>query len=521
MNILIITDKNLTAIDRLAQSIYKWNKHFNIKILPVHPKRPDLDTLVEAQKLLEWCDLLDIHYWKSGEVLKQTFPVEFEHKPKILCHFNPYDVDKQRWLDTYNAVVVGNESIRNTIPYAYLIPYCIDLDFWGYKQDIPDTKVINMCVGRIEGKKGVKEVAQACNELGYKFVLAGRVSDDNYMREVFNAGGKNFEFRENVTDPELREIYYNSSLHVCNSVDGFESGTLPMLDNMACGVPVLTRNIGHVPDIYNGKNMVVRDGKVEDIDDLKNNIKAIIGNPQWRENLRLGAWDTIKNRQEEKMARMFSMLYYKILYGERPLVSVIVPTYDRHENLVDCLAKISVQTYRYIEIIVVDSGNIPCDAITRKFLNEVKVPIKYIRFDNKGEYTLPKARNMGVIEAEGEVLVFCDDRIGMEKDAVKIFVENIKNGVWLWGEKDNTKKSFVENFSCCMRRDIIAHGMFNERIDCYGGATQDIRERFEKMGGMSLLPIEAKAVSIVKSKAKWKKKKDISRAKLILYKLYE
>ncbi|MBU1759384.1 MAG: glycosyltransferase, partial [Bacteroidetes bacterium] len=56
-----------------------------------------------------------------------------------------------------------------------------------------------------------------------------------------------------------------------NSLFDFESGTLPILEAMACGVPVLTRNIGHVPDLFDGKNMVIREGEQNDVEDLKKN----------------------------------------------------------------------------------------------------------------------------------------------------------------------------------------------------------------------------------------------------------
>ncbi|MGZ9148858.1 MAG: glycosyltransferase family 2 protein, partial [Candidatus Deferrimicrobiaceae bacterium] len=42
----------------------------------------------------------------------------------------------------------------------------------------------------------------------------------------------------------------------------------------------------------------------------------------------------------------------------RPLVSVIVPTYNRPEMLADCLRSILHQTYPNVEIIVVNDGGV-------------------------------------------------------------------------------------------------------------------------------------------------------------------
>ena len=65
MNILIITPKKPSAIQTLAEHIEKFNSHFNIKVLPVHPKRADMDTMLEAQKLMIWADV--IHIARSEE----------------------------------------------------------------------------------------------------------------------------------------------------------------------------------------------------------------------------------------------------------------------------------------------------------------------------------------------------------------------------------------------------------------------------------------------------------------------
>ena len=81
-------------------------------------------------------------------------------------------------------------------------------------------------------------MAQACVNLGYKLLLIGRISDNNYIRDVKAIGS--VEFRENITDKEVKKGYHNCAVHLCNSIDNFESGTLPILESMACGTPVLT-----------------------------------------------------------------------------------------------------------------------------------------------------------------------------------------------------------------------------------------------------------------------------------------
>jgi glycosyltransferase involved in cell wall biosynthesis len=521
MKILIVVDKLNSAIGRLAEAVKQHSPQHKIKILPVHPKRYDADTLSKVVSLLKWADILDVHYWKSGEVIKTVADAEFKAKPKILFHFNPYDADKKEINDQYDIVVVGNQSIQDKIPSTYLVNYGVDLSFFKFPLKYTDKKIVSMSVARIEGKKGVKEVARVCRELGYEFKLVGRVSKVGYMKEVLEAGKGVITFMEDVNEEQLRDVYYQSAIHVCNSVDNFESGTLPILEAMACGVPVLTRNIGHVPDLDDGTNMVVRKGEEDDIDDLKDNLRSMMENLDWRIKLREKAWETIKNWSIRKMVRLINKLYYRLYKSQVPLCSVIIPTRDNPETFIQCLVAALTQTYSRYEIVVADSGNVPVKPIIYEALKHSDIPIKYIHFDNKGNYTLAEARNRAIIEAEGEYLVFCDDRIRMDKQAIEKFAEFYKPKTWLWGQKDGVLKGFVENFSCVNRKDLIEGGMFNERIQWYGGMTQEIRQRFEMGRGFHFVYIaEAKATGIRKSKSKSHRRDSIVQAKWTLFKMY-
>lgn len=521
MNILILVDKYNSAIDILSQSIKRHNSHFDIKVQSFHPKRPDIDQLEKAPKFWEEADLVQVGYWRSGEKFKELYPKRFKEKRKILCHYNPYDIEKQDWQKNYKKIVVGNETIQSKIPYAKLIPYGIDLGFWEFKRAYTKKKTVNMVVARIEGKKGIVPVAKACKELGYKFVLVGRISKMVYFKQIMEANPKT-EFKENITNEELKKAYYNSAIHICNSVDNFESGTLPILEAMACGVPVLTRIVGHVPELFDGDNLIVREEQPDHYEELRAKLRELMENKPLREKMREKAWQTVKNRPAQKMARQFSKLYFEVMSEKKPLVSIITPTFDKPHILMKNLAKSVIQDYPNFEIVVADSGNQSVEPLITEFRKKTKVPIKYIRFENKGEYTLAKARNLAAVEAQGKYLVFDDERMGMQEDAVTKFVEAMeeKEKTWAFGVKDDYEKGFVENFSCIKRDDFILYGMLNERIDCYGGLTQETRTRFEKNGFIFELINDAKAYRLCGSKNKWLKKKEIIRSKFNIWKMY-
>ena len=474
-----------------------------------------------ASNLLIWADIIDIHYWKSGEVLWTSFPAEMEKKPKILFHMNPYHADNKEVNDKYDITVVGNDEIHTRVPYAYKVPYGVDTEFFSYNEDYTEEKIVNMVVGRIEGKKGVKQVAEACRDLGYQFRLVGRVSNGEYMQDVLNAGGKNILFIENATENQLRDEYYKAAIHVCNSVDGFESGTLPILEAMASGVPVLTRAVGHVPDLDNGSNMIIRKGEQDDLEDLKKELKQLMENKDLRDKLREKAWDTARNRDIRRMSKRVVNLYKRLYEPDRKLISIIIPTKDNPKSFVDCFVAAAKQDYKKFEIIVADSGDSPVKKIVDEAAKSIDVPITYLHFPHNNNYTLAEARNRAIVEAEGELLVFCDDRLKMEPDAIKQFFTFAKNASWCWGVKDGVAKGFVENFSCIHREDLIKGGMFSERMQWYGGMTQELRQRFELGRGFEFILVDqAKATQIKRARSKKSKRKNIINAKWLVYKMY-
>jgi hypothetical protein len=290
---------------------------------------------------------------------------------------------------------------------------------------------------------------------------------------------------------------------------------------MACGTPVLTRAIGHVPDLFNGSNMNVRSGRVDDLEDLKVQLQSMIEGRSWRITMREKAWETTKNRDDRRMALEVNKLYYKLYKPQSKLVSIIIPTKDHPESFAECLLGAVAQDYPNFEIVVADSGDVSVKQIVDEVKKQTEIPVKYIRFESKGNYTLAEARNRAVIEADGDILVFCDDRIRMNKDAVKIFASYHRPKTWLWGMKDGVVKGFVENFSCVGRRDLIKLGMFSERIQWYGGTTQEVRERFEIKNNMDFIFMqEAQSVAVKRAKSKNSRREDIIEAKFLIYKLH-
>ena len=120
--------------------------------------------------------------------------------------------------------------------------------------------------------------------------------------------------------------------------------------------------------------------------------------------LRNGAIDILmvkfKNFREGKI---YSMTI------KHPLVSVIIPTYNRAWTLKDALDSVLLQDYPNIELLVIDDGS---EDDTQGLLETYKNEITVLRQENKG---VSAARNKGIKQSRGEFIALLDSDDAWDK----------------------------------------------------------------------------------------------------------
>ncbi len=107
--------------------------------------------------------------------------------------------------------------------------------------------------------------------------------------------------------------------------------------------------------------------------------------------------------------------------SNEPLISVIIPVYKVEEYLNKCVDSVINQTYKNLEIILVDDGSPDnCPKICDDYAKQDK-RIKVIHKKNGG---LSDARNAGIDMANGEYLSFIDSDDYVEKNYIS-FLYNL------------------------------------------------------------------------------------------------
>jgi glycosyltransferase involved in cell wall biosynthesis len=104
----------------------------------------------------------------------------------------------------------------------------------------------------------------------------------------------------------------------------------------------------------------------------------------------------------------------------QPLVSIIIPVYNAVEYMSRCLDSCRDQTYKSIEIIIVDDGSKDNSAETGRMYSQKDKRFIVITQENKG---VSEARNNGIMHAKGEYITFADSDDWLAPDAISEYVE--------------------------------------------------------------------------------------------------
>ncbi len=164
-----------------------------------------------------------------------------------------------------------------------------------------------------------------------------------------------------------------------------------------------------------------------------------------------------------------------------PFFSIVIPTYNRAQLILNTLASVEEQRFRDFEIIVVDDGSTDN---TEEVLN--RITDHKFRFFKRPNNERGAARNFGILQASGSYVTFCDSDDILYPDYLSNAYETINTNnspVWLHvayeikGDKGksvkihNLKNNFTKKLAkgnplSCMgvfvKREYLALNLFHE-----------------------------------------------------------
>lgn len=190
------------------------------------------------------------------------------------------------------------------------------------------------------------------------------------------------------------------------------------------------------------------------------------------------------------------------------MISIVIPARNRQHNLYCAVKSIIQQTYKDFEVIVVDYGG---EDDTKQMLDSFSDSrIRYIYVDEKGIWNLPRARNVGIRNSTGELIicvdadmvlaadvlerVYADFRIRKDPVLYQIHRRDIlPDGSMKLYEPMDGVGAFPGCFQACSRGSWFAVRGFDERLCGYGYEDGDLAVRMRRIDVQQYwMPIDVK-----------------------------
>ena len=124
-----------------------------------------------------------------------------------------------------------------------------------------------------------------------------------------------------------------------------------------------------------------------------------------------------------------------------PYFSIIVPVYNRPDEVRELLESLANQTNRDFQLVIVEDGStIPCKDICNNYQN--KFDLKYFHKSNEGRSI---ARNYGMERADGDFFIFVDSDCILPPDYIEKLQDSLKkNPTDCYGGPDAAHESFSD-----------------------------------------------------------------------------
>ena len=120
--------------------------------------------------------------------------------------------------------------------------------------------------------------------------------------------------------------------------------------------------------------------------------------------------------------------------------SIIVPVYNRPDEVDELLQSLTQQTFKDMEVIIVEDGSSrPSEAVVHKYAG--KLQLRYYTKENSGP---GPTRNFGAEHSQGEFLIFLDSDCVLPPDFLKAVNDELnRKECDAWGGPDKAHKSFT------------------------------------------------------------------------------
>jgi glycosyltransferase involved in cell wall biosynthesis len=224
----------------------------------------------------------------------------------------------------------------------------------------------------------------------------------------------------NVSPLDMQDITSKAGVYLATSL---ESGgpCFGVLEAMSCAVPVLSWDFGGTAEavIHGETGYLAELGNYEDL------AQGLVYIQQNRDRLGDNARQyVLEDFQWQDVIPDYVNAYQGAIDGYNDLVSVIVPCYNLGEYLPRCLSSVLEQSYKNIEVIVIDDASTDESADLIAEYASYDSRIKPI-FNDTNQH-VSSTRNRGITESSGTFILPLDADDALYPDAIENMVRELQ-----------------------------------------------------------------------------------------------
>lgn len=241
----------------------------------------------------------------------------FYKRVNWVSHF--ITISEQTKEEMVKHIGISREKITVT-------PLGVDQSYRPILPDITKTKLSEyglnagsyiLYVGTLEPRKNIKTLLQAYAKLSvtvksiYPLVLVGGLGwlMDDLKSEIEKLDlGSSIKLTDYVPKSDLPSLYSGATVFVYPSL--YEGFGLPILEAMACGVPVITSRVSSLAEVAGEAGVLIQP---EDVESLKENLEELITTPYRRHVLSQRGLEQAKKFTWEKCAAKTLEVYEKVI----------------------------------------------------------------------------------------------------------------------------------------------------------------------------------------------------------------
>jgi len=368
----------------------------------------------------------------------------------------------------------------------------------------------------LKGKGDIKRalclVAKACPHLDFHLtiVCGERIPEqENIFGDV--PGNVTCRIKYGLSPEQMRQAYCESDIYINSS--WYEGFGLPSIEAMACGIPVIQADNRGLDGVAKDRLncLLIPPNNPRKMADA---IETLINDVNLRNNLIKNGIETANEYSKEKQYKMFVDQFEKILdcsfdknktekngnqlsvsgtvtnvkEYDKPVFTILVPTYNQAEFLPQALDSLINQTYSSWEAVVVNDGSTDKTAEVMNRYAEKDPRIRIFHKDNGG---VASALNEGLRYARGQWICWLSSDDLFEADKLEIHLQAIREnpnicffhtGYYFLDGRNNCRipgKSDLDSFIPLLELQVLK---FFE-INYYNGISIAIhRKVFDRVG---------------------------------------